>query len=212
MSGKITRLIIFAIILASFLLAFFFYPQMPSMMASHWNINGEVDGYMSKALALFLMPTLSLFITILFLVIPQIDPLKENIKKFKTYFDGFIILILSFLFYLYLLTIFWNFGFRFNLISLLMPAFGLLFYYCGILIGKAQRNWSIGIRTPWTLSSDCVWQKTHQIGGRLFKICGLISLIGFFFQKIAFFLVIIPVLMVVIYTYCYSYFQFRKEK
>ncbi len=206
------RFFIFAIILTSFLLAFFFYPQMPALMASHWNINGEVDGYMGKTWALFLMPTLSLFMTILFLVIPKIDPLKENIKKFKNYFDGFIVLILLFLFYLYLLTIFWNLGIRFNLINLLVPAFGILFYYCGVLIEKAQRNWSIGIRTPWTLSSDRVWQKTHELGGRLFKICGLISLLGFFFQKIAFFLVVVPVLLVTIYTYIYSYLQFQKEK
>jgi len=184
---------------------------MPEKMASHWNIQGKVDGYLSKFWGLFLMPLLSLALFVLFLLIPKIDPLKANIEKFRKYFDGFIILIILFLFYLYLLTIFWNFGNKFSMNQVLPPAFGILFFYCGILIEKAKRNWFIGIRTPWTLSNEKVWERTHKIGGKLFKVAGIIVLLGIIFPNYAFFFILFPVIAVSIYTVIYSYFEYRKE-
>ncbi len=185
---------------------------MPAKMASHWNIRGEVDNYISKFWGLFLMPFISIGMFLLFILIPKMDPLKANIEKFRKYFDRFIILIILFLFYLYLLTIFWNFGNKFSMNQVLPPAFGILLFYCGILIENAKRNWSIGIRTPWTLSNEKVWEKTHRLGGKLFKMVGIIALFGIFFPNYAFFLVLVPAILVVIYTIVYSYFEYRKER
>ncbi len=184
---------------------------MSEKMASHWNIQGEVNGYMSKFWGLFLMPIISIGLLILFILIPKIDPLKANINKFRKYFDGFIVLIMIFLFYIYLLTLFWNLGFRFDMGRLMVPALGILFYYCGILVENAKRNWFIGIRTPWTLSNEKVWEKTHKIGGKLFKIAGLIALLGIFFPNYAFYFILVPVLLVAVYTIAYSYFEYQKE-
>jgi len=206
------NIIIILIILVSFAVGIYFFPQMPEKMASHWNIRSEVDGYIPKFWGLFLMPIISLGLFLLFLLIPKIDPLKENIKKFKKYFDWFVFLIIVFLFYLYFLTIIWNIGFRFDFVVFLMPAFSLLFYYIGILTENAKRNWFIGIRTPWTLSNDKVWEKTHEIGGKLFKIVGLIALSGIIFPNYAFLLLIIPAIFSAIYVVVYSYFEYQKEK
>lgn len=206
-----SEIIIFLIILISFIVGIYLYSQMPEKMASHWNIRGEVDGYISKFWGLFLMPFISLGLFLLFILIPRIDPLKANIEKFRRYFDTFIILIILFLFYLYLLTIFWNLGIRFSMSQFLAPAFGMLLYYCGVLTENAKRNWFIGIRTPWTLSSDKVWDKTHKIGGKLFKIAGIIAVLGVFFPNYTFFFVLIPVILVTVYTIIYSYFEYQKE-
>jgi uncharacterized membrane protein len=92
--------------------------------------------------------------------------------------ERFTVILIGFLFYLYLLMILWNIGMRFQMPQLLAPAFGILFYYAGVLTEKAKRNWFIGIRTPWTLSSEEVWERTHRIGGKLFKIAGVITLLG----------------------------------
>ena len=208
---KRSNLIILAIILISFIIGISFYPKMPEKMASHWNFKGEVDGYISKFWGLFLMPFISVFLFLLFLVIPKIDPLKENIEKFRKYFDSFIIIIILFLFYLYLLTIFWNLGIKFSMPQFLAPAFGMLLYYCGVLIENAKRNWSIGIRTPWTLSSEKVWDKTHKIGGKLFKIAGITAFLGILFPDFALFFVLAPVIIFIIYTFFYSYFEYKKE-
>ena len=209
---KKNYLIIFLIILASFIVGIYFYPQMPEMMASHWNTKGQVDDYLPKFWGSFLMPFVSLGLFLLFILIPKIDPLKENIEKFRKYFDHFIMLIILFLFYIYILTILWNLNFRFDMSQLLIPAIGLLFYYCGILVENAKRNWFIGIRTPWTLSSDKVWEKTHKIGGRLFKIAGIVALFGIFFPDYSMFIVLVPALFVAVYTTVYSYFEYQKEK
>jgi len=199
------------IILLSFVLAIYLYPQMPERMASHWNTKGEVDGYMCKFWGLFLMPIILLCLFLLFILIPKIDPLKENIAKFRKYFDGFIVLITLFLFYIYLLSIAWNLGKRFNMGQMMMPALGMLFYYCGILTENAKRNWFIGIKTPWTLSSERVWDKTHKIGGKLFKAAGLIAFLGIFFPNYAFYFILVPALLVAFYTIIYSYFEYQKE-
>ncbi len=198
------------IILLSFIIGIYFYNQMPEKMAFHWNVKGEVDSYAPKFLGLFLMPAISLMIFLLFIVIPKIDPLKQNIEEFRGYYDGFMILTIGFLFYTYILTILWNYGFRFSIGQLITPAFGILFYYCGILIENAKRNWFIGIRTPWTLSNEEVWNKTHRIGGRLFKLAGIISFAGAALQKYALFFVLVPVLLVSIYTVIYSYFEYQR--
>ena len=113
--------------------------------------------------------------------------------------------------YIYSLTIFWNFGIKFDMGQLLMPAVGILFFYCGFLVENAKRNWFIGIRTPWTLSSDKVWRKTHKLGGKLFKFAGVITFLGLFLPNYAFFFVIIPVLLLTIYAIFYSYFEYKKE-
>ncbi len=207
-----SEIAVLIIILISFIIGIYIYPQMPEMMASHWNIRGEVDDYIPKIGGVFIIPLISLILFLMFLAIPKIDPLKQNIAKFRKYFDGFIILLELFLFYLYLFTIFWSYGFRFNIIQVLIPSFTILFFYVGILVEKSKRNWSIGIRTPWTMSSDRVWDKTNKLGGKLFKIAGIIALIGIVFVDYAFYFIILPVIIVAIYTVVYSYFEYQKQK
>jgi uncharacterized membrane protein len=208
---KKSELILFGLVLLSFAVGTYFFPQMPEKIASHWNAEGQVNGHMSKFWGLFLMPIISAGLLLLFIIIPRIDPLRSNIQQFRKHYDNFVFLVMVFLFYIYLLTIFWNIGFRFNIITFLSPAFAILFYYSGILIENARRNWFIGIRTPWTLSSEKVWDKTHRIGGRLFKVAGVIALAAIFFQRFAIFFIIVPVIIIAIYTVVYSYFEYQKE-
>lgn len=207
-----SELIITIIILLSFATGIYLYPRMPGKMASHWDIAGEVDGYIPKFWGLFLMPFISAGLFLLFILVPIIDPLKDNIKKFRKYFDNFIALVILFLFYLYILTLLWNLGARFNIIQFLSPAFGLLFYYAGILISHTKRNWFIGIRTPWTLSSDAIWEKTHKIGGELFKISGAIAILGIFLPDYAMFFVLLPAISIVVAITVFSYLAYRKEE
>lgn len=205
-----SKKIIAAMIAVSFLAGIMLWDQMPHMMASHWNIDGKVDGYMPKLSGLFFMPFIMLLMFLLFMIIPKIDPLKKNIAKFREYFDMFILLMMAFMVYIYSITIAWNLGYRFNMTQLMVPALGILFYYAGVLIGKAKRNWFIGIRTPWTLSSDKVWSMTHAIGSKLFKACGIICFIGIFLPEFSFWVAIIPVLIASAYLTIYSYVIHRK--
>ena len=193
-----------------FLTAAYFYNKIPDKIASHWNVAGEVNGYMCKFWGIFLLPLISVGIFILFLIIPFIEPLKENLKKFRKYYDFFRTAILGFLFYIYLLTIFWNIN-QFNFTIFLVPAFSILIYCAGILIDNAKRNWFVGIRTPWTLSSDKVWNSTHKLGGILFKIAAVISLLGLIFPNQIIFLLVFPIIGFSVFLVFYSFFKYKQS-
>lgn len=207
---KSLSLVLF-LILASLTISAYVYPSMPEQMASHWNASGNVDGYMSRFWGVFMMPLISILMLGLFLAIPKIDPLKANIEKFREYYDGFIVLMIAFLFYIHALTLVWNLGFEFSMGSFVVPAIGVILYYAGILMENAKRNWFIGIRTPWTLSSDVVWDKTHKLGSKLFKAAGLLMVIGIFFPDYLIILVA-PIIVFSLYLVVYSYLEYKKEK
>jgi len=202
--------VIFLLILITFFTSFLLYNKMPSYMASHWNEKGEVNGYSSKLFGLFFMPSMLLGLFILFLLIPKIDPLKKNIEEFRKYYDIFILLFIIFMVVIHLQIILWNLGFKLNPNFLIPISIGILFFYTGLILEKSKRNWFIGIRTPWTLSSDIVWNKTHKFGGALFKISGLFALVGIFFKNLSYLFVIIPVTISSLIVTVYSYFEFRK--
>jgi uncharacterized membrane protein len=112
----------------------------------------------------------------------------------------------------FLQTFLWNLGGGLSVRFVVPVGIGILFYYSGALCLRAKRNWFIGIRTPWTLSSDKVWKKTHQLGGRLFQIAGVLAVVGAFLGKYALYLVIVPVISLSIFIVFYSYFVYKKEK
>jgi uncharacterized membrane protein len=202
---------VLVIVIISFILGFMLYDRMPAQMASHWNARSEVDGFMSRFWGLFLAPIILAGLFLLFLAIPRTDPLKHNIETFRIHFERFMILLFLFLLYLYLLTIAWNLGLRFVMIRLLAPGFAILFFFCGVLLQRARRNMFIGIRTPWTLTSDLVWDKTHRLGGTLFKIAGVLSLGGIAFPSHAIYFVIAPVLLAALVATVYSYREHVRE-
>jgi len=212
-SKKVSAILPVVLILVSFVLAFYFYSKITgNLIATHWGANGQANGYSSKFFGLFFMPILSIIMLIMFLVLPKIDPYKKNFSEFKNYFQNFINIVFVFLFYLYCLTLFWNLNFRFNMIQFLSPAFTLLFYYAGVLMSHAKRNWFIGIRTPWTMSSPKVWHKTHLLGSKLFKLFSLFILLSLPFPQFALFFILVPILLITFFIFVYSYFEYRKLK
>lgn len=211
MKTKNIQILIIGLILVSFLIGAYLYPYMPEKMASHWDANGSVDGYMPKLWGLFLLPVISAILFLTFMLIPKIDPHKGNIEKFRGHFDVFILLLFVFLFYVHMLTMLWNLSYRFNIIQLLAPAFGLLIYYAGIMMENAKQNWFIGVRTPWTLSSEVVWDKTNKLAGKLFKVAGVLAAMGLIFPKYAIFLILVPVILAAVYPIIYSYQKYQQE-
>ncbi len=203
--------IMVAIFIASLAISIYFYPFVPEKMASHWNAEGKVNGYMPKNVALFLIPFIILFLSLLFIAIPKVDPMKSNIENFKKYYDGFVILFLIFMLSLHIQIILWNIGLKIPF-NLFIPSWtAILFFYIGILLENAQQNWFIGIRTPWTLSSEKVWNKTHRLGGKLFKIAAFIALAGIFFPKYAIWFILLPALAFAFCLIAYSYFEYQKS-
>lgn len=209
---KNTWIISIILIIIAFAASLYFYPQLPESMASHWNTKGEVDDHMSKFWGAFMLPLMLLGMLILFIAIPKIDPLKKNIDKFRNHYEGFIVIMLVFMLAVHFNVLLWNIGYHIPPGTIVPLGVGLLFYYIGALMKVAKRNWFIGIRTPWTLSSDKVWDKTHKLGSIMFKASGLIIIIGLFFPDYTMWFVLIPVLTTSITTIVYSYLEFKKLK
>ncbi len=213
MSTRTTLGIVVILLIASALAGALLWNRLPDPMASHWNIRDQANGTMPKFWGVFLMPLISLAMLLLFLIIPEIDPLKANIAKFRETFNLFIVFMMLFLTYIYGLTLAWNLGFtHFQMSEMLLPALGLLFILIGFLLRKAKRNFFIGIRTPWTLSSDHVWDETHRVGSVLFIISGVLALIGSLFGNlIALLLILVPLIGSVVFLVIYSYLLYAQE-
>lgn len=207
-----TRIAIALVLVLTFAVTIFAWPSMPDRVASHWGFSGEADGYLPKAWGLLLVPFLSVGLAALLLLLPRIDPLEANIAEFREAYEGFIVVFLLFLLAVQAFILLWNGGIRVSIALVLPPAFAALFYEIGVLMGQAKPNWFIGIRTPWTLSSERVWEKTHALGGRLFKITGVFALLGIFFPAYAILFILVPALAVSFYLVVYSYREYRKEK
>lgn len=200
------------LIALSFLIGFYAYSVLPERIVSHWDMYGNPNGYMPKFWGAFLMPIIGLALYILFLVLYKADPLKENIKKFHQKFELFVTILIGFLLYLDILTILWNVDYRFNFVVAMVPAFALLFYFVGDMVQYSKRNWMIGIRTPWAMQSDEIWDKTNQLSGKMFKASAIISLVGIFIQNYAFYITIGTILISAIYPVFYSYRLYKKNK
>jgi len=187
--------------------------QLPDPMASHWNANDQVDGTMPKFWGVFMMPLVTLGMLALFLIVPNIDPLKANIAQFRNSFNIFIVLIIGFMLYVHGLTLVWSLGkTNFKMSAAMLPFMGVLFIAIGFMLRKAKRNFFIGIRTPWTLSSDSVWDKTHQLGSVLFMASGTFAILGGLIGgTAAFWLVFVPLIGSTLFLVVYSYVLYRNE-
>jgi len=213
MSVRTTTIIVLTMILAAVLAGLLLWSRLPDQMASHWNANDQVDGYISRFWGVFLMPLVTLGLFLLFMLIPNIDPLKANIAKFRDVFNVFIVCIVGFMLYIHALTLLWSLGYTsFGMSRAMLPALGLLLILIGNVMRQAKRNWFIGIRTPWTLSSDTVWDKTHQLGAILFMISGALALLGGFFGGMtALWFFFVPLMSSTVFLLIYSYILYQRE-
>jgi uncharacterized membrane protein len=181
MSTRTTIIVVSVLIVLATLVGVALWPRLPDPMASHWDVNDQVNGYMSKFWGVFLMPLMTAGLVLFFLAIPKIDPLRANIAAFRDAFNLFIVFFTGFMVYIYILTLLWNLGYTgFNMSEAILPALGILYLFIGYILRKAKRNFFIGIRTPWTLSSDTVWDETHRVGSVLFMIAGALAFLGAF--------------------------------
>ena len=208
---KLIRIAIIAGLFITLIITLVAYPSVPDRVVSHWNAAGEADGYMAKHWGLGLIPLVMAGFVALLAVLPRIDPHKKNYEKFGGYYEGFILLFVFFMLAIQVQIILWSSGYQISP-NLTFPfLIGTLFIYIGFLLGHAEQNWFVGIRTPWTLSSETVWKKTHELGGKLFKIAGVLAFAGVLAGKYAIWFILVPALAVGMATVIYSYFEYQKE-
>ncbi len=211
-----TEILPIVFILITIIASFYFYAHFPDQVPIHWNIEGEVDNYGSREVGAYLFPGIIVGMYILFLLIPKIDPKKERYEQFrKVYhiFKGFMILFMALI---YFIASFNALGYKIPVGTWVPVGVGLLFIVIGNYMSKIKMNWFMGIRTPWTLSSEEVWNKTHRLGGKAFIFAGIIMMLMWLLPikvKTPVFIVILIIagLVPVVYSYI-LYSKENKEK
>ena len=191
------------------------WPEIPAgrQLVIHWDAAGNPDGYASKGVALLLLPILALAIALLLAVIPQIEPRRVNLarsgKPYLAAWIGIIVVLAG----AQLLIVLAAVGHPANVVTIASLLVGGLLIVIGNYLGKARSNFSFGIRTPWTLSSDLSWDKTHRLGGRVFVATGAAMIIAGLTRSGTVFAVVLVVLLALIAVVTvYSYVIWRGDR
>ncbi|MFH0912479.1 MAG: SdpI family protein [Patescibacteria group bacterium] len=153
------------------------YPKLPLKVPSHWSISGQVDGWSSPLGHALGIPAMMLGVYLLFLLIPVFEPRREHFHQSMGFYQMIRNVMMAFLLFMFLLTTWVAVTDQPLKIDVIVPiAVGVLFILIGNYLHQVKSNFFMGIRTPWTLSSDTNWKKTHRLGGYTFVIGGLLFL------------------------------------
>jgi len=169
-----TEILPILLIIFSLISSYYLFQKMPERIPIHWNIKGEVDSWGNSLSNIITINSILIGIYLLFLALPYIDPRKERYKQFSKIYHIFKNIMLLFLASIFFLTNLNAIGYPININICIPLMIGILFIIIGNYMAKIKMNWFVGIKTPWTLSSEEVWNKTHRLGGKLFMFSGLL--------------------------------------
>jgi uncharacterized membrane protein len=184
----------------------YLWDTLPEQVPSHWDVNGEIDGWSSKPFFVFGLPCIMLAAQWLCVLGTAADPKKANHSDKVLHLVLWIIPVLSIV--LSAMTYMITLGHSVR-VEVIMPLiFGLVFTIIGNYLPKCKQSYTIGIKIPWTLNSEENWNRTHRFAGRLWLACGLGIMLTAF---IGGFWVFLPIVLVmVIAPMVYSYLLHRK--
>ena len=206
--NKGTLILTSIVLLIPILIGLILWNQLPDQIPSHWDINGEVDGWSSKAFTVFGFPCLLLVLHWVCVLASSADPGSKNyhpkMLHLVLWTCPVISLVLNALVYTAAL------GYQLN-IEIIMPLLvGLMFIIVGNLLPKCRQSYTLGIKLPWTLANEENWNKTHRFGGKLWVVGGVITLATAFVGS---FWILLGVLIVMVAApTIYSYCLYRKQK
>lgn len=173
---------------------------------------GEPVDYGNRFTVFFALPVVTLAVYLLLNALPHIAVYRRNIERFYEKFYGFKVVILLFLVVVYLVQALPAVSVRpLNSAYLLVPALAALFFYMGHVLKHIHRNYFIGFLTPWALSSDKLWDKTHHFGGAVLEICGAFMLVGLFVPNLLLTVLAVASVAALVITFVYSYLIFSRS-
>lgn len=184
--------------------ATFMYESLPDPMPSHWNAQGEIDDYMDKPWGVIVLPLAVIAIFAMMKLIPVISPKGFRTDKFSGVVNILMVTLTGFMTGITILVFLQASGRNVQMNEMIFGAIGLLFIVLGNYLGKVRKNFFIGIRTPWTLASDEVWNRTHRMGGWIFVLIGFFMFLNAFVQlpeKMLIWSIVILALIPVVYSF-----------
>jgi uncharacterized membrane protein len=170
-------------VLVMWAFAFAVMPALPERIPTHWNLRGEVDGWMDRPWGALAGPLAATAVVALFAVLPRIDPRRRNFEKFRGELHLMVNLFVLFFLAVEVLTLGAALGWPVDVGQGVLAGIGLLFVAMGNYLPRIRSNWWMGIRTPWTLESETVWRETHRLGGRCFVAGGAAAVAAAFLPE-----------------------------
>lgn len=187
------------------------YPRLPDRIPTHWNLRGEVDGWGGPGSA-FLFPAIATGVAVLLLVLPRLDPRRANWEKFRDEVRLLLTVLVLFFAWIEGVVLGGALGWNVDTTRAVLGGVGVLLAIIGNYLPRIRSNWFIGIRTPWTLSSERVWRETHRVGGRAFVAGGVaMVLAGFVPGVLSEVLSVVALVIVPGIPIVYSYVVWRRE-
>ncbi|MBU2678096.1 MAG: SdpI family protein [Gammaproteobacteria bacterium] len=187
----------------------YLYPTLPEQIPTHWNLAGEVDDYTPKPWGVLIMPLAAVFVFVIMKLIPVISPRGFRTDQFRGVLNIFTVTLVGFMSAVALLVLLAASGRNVHMNEMIFAGVGLLFIVLGNYLGKVRKNFFIGIRTPWTLASDEVWNRTHRLGGWIFVLIGFFMFLNAFIRFPEGWL-IGSIVVVALVPIVYSYVLYRK--
>jgi uncharacterized membrane protein len=190
------------------------FDRLPERMPIHFDFNGNPDGWASRAVGAFLPAAMILGLWGVLRFLPKIDPRRQNYERFGASYDLTVGALLTLLFIIHLLVLGQALGYRVPMGRVLPVLVGGLFLVIGNVLPRARSNFMYGIRTPWTLSSDRVWMRTHRLAGYMMALAGLTMIFTGVFLPGAFTapLIVAALVTALAAPVVYSYFAWRQEQ
>lgn len=189
--------------------AVWIYPHLPAQTATHWDANGNVNGWMPRFWAAAIWPLLMAGLAVMYALLPVISPRRFEIKPFARTYGIIVLATLAFLLVVGTIALLAGAGYHVSMGLVAPIAVGALLMVIGNFMGKFRKNFFVGIRTPWTLTSDVVWERTHRLAGWLFVLAGLVWIVGGLLHASPVVLVV-AALAAGFVPAVYSYFLYRR--
>ena len=180
--------------------------QLPEQLPAHWNMAGEVDGWLGKPVFVFGMPALMAALQWVMVVVSGSDPKNKNISDKVMQLILWLIPVLTIV--LCTITYMTVLGLPVS-VDIVMPIFmGLMFVIIGNYLPKCKQSYTVGIKVAWTLNSEENWYRTHRFAGILWVIGGILGMATAFVGGFVAFMVIMAIMTVA--PVVYSYILYRK--
>lgn len=153
-------------------------------VAIHFDAAGNPNGWAPAWFGLSLTPLIALGFLGLAALLPKIDPRGANLTRSKPAVQTIVLAVMGLLTAVQLVIVAQALHIAITAARVIPCAVGLLFVFTGNVMGKLRWNYTIGIRTPWTIANERVWDKTHRFAGRLFVAVGALIAIGVWWKPV----------------------------
>ena len=189
-------------IIADIIVAIVLYPSLPDRIPTHWGINGQINGWGQKNVAIFGILSLIIGMYALLSVIPTFDPKKHNYEKFGKFYGIIKTGLTIFFSIIFGLSLAAAMKIDIQMDKTMTILLGILWIFMGNYMFSIKQNWFVGIRTPWTIEDEEVWNRTHRLAGKLWVGGGVLILISsFVYPPAGFAIIMITGLIPVVYSY-----------